>query len=136
MVMMVHEWIKIYFLFQWLLFSREKNWRKFIKNHFFLKVAYAITMHWSEGLTLELIVIHFDDHEFVSGLTFVDLSSLKKFFGLNIYLTYIMTKIYYIFCKYIWNYQCQCNALVIYPAECGYKFKLIEVKLTSSSIAI
>ena len=56
----------------------EKNGRKFTRKQFPLKVAYAITIHKSQGLTLELIVIDIGDVEFAAGLTYVVLTRVKN----------------------------------------------------------
>ena len=62
--------------------SYEKNGRKFIRKQFPLKVAYAITIHKSQGLTLELIIIDLSDFKFAAGLTYVVLSRVKRLIDL------------------------------------------------------
>ena len=62
--------------------SCEKNGRKFIRKQFPLKVAYAIAIHKSQGLTLELIVIDLGDIQFAAGLTYVVLSRVKRLIDL------------------------------------------------------
>ena len=56
----------------------EKNGRKFTRKRFPLKLAYAITIHKSQGLTLELIVIDIGDSEFAAGLTYVVLTRVRR----------------------------------------------------------
>ena len=62
--------------------SCEKNGRKCTRKQFPLKVAYAITIHKSQELTLELIVIDLGDVEFAAGLTYVVLSRVKRLIDL------------------------------------------------------
>ena len=47
-----------------------------------LKVAYAITIHKSPGLTLEYVVIDLGDYEFAAGLTYVGLSRVRRLMDL------------------------------------------------------
>lgn len=49
-----------------------------------LTLAWAITIHKSQGMTLERVTIDLGDTEFSSGLTFVALSRAKTFHGLRI----------------------------------------------------
>jgi ATP-dependent exoDNAse (exonuclease V) alpha subunit len=49
-----------------------------------LTLAWAITIHKSQGLSLERATIDLGDKEFSSGLTFVALSRVKSFTGLRI----------------------------------------------------
>ena len=56
----------------------EKNGRKFTRKQLPLKVEYAITIHKSQGLTLELIVIDIGDVEFAAGLAYVVLTRVRK----------------------------------------------------------
>ena len=60
----------------------EKNGRKFIRKQFPLKVAYAITIHKSQGLTLELILLDLGEFEFAAGFTYVVLSRVKRLIDL------------------------------------------------------
>lgn len=48
-----------------------------------LKLAWAITIHKSQGLTFEKVVIDFGDGTFASGQAYVALSRVKSFEGLN-----------------------------------------------------
>ena len=56
--------------------SCEKTGRYFTRKQFPLKLAYAITIHKSQGLTLEYVVI--DLGEFSAGLTYVGLSRVRR----------------------------------------------------------
>lgn len=47
-----------------------------------LAVAYACTIHKSQGLTLERAVVGLGDQEFATGLTFVAISRVKTLAGL------------------------------------------------------
>ena len=56
----------------------KKNGGIFTRKQFPLKVAHAITIHKSQGLTLELIVIDIGDVEFAAGLAYVVLTRVRK----------------------------------------------------------
>ena len=58
--------------------SCEKNGRYFTRKQFPLKVAYAITIHKSQGLTIEYVVIDLGDYEFAAELTYVGLSRVRR----------------------------------------------------------
>ena len=55
----------------------ENNGRRFTGKQFPSKIAYAITIRKSQGLTLEMIVIDLGDCKFVAGLTYVVLSRVE-----------------------------------------------------------
>ena len=73
--------MEIYFLSQQLHEFAKKNGRKFTRKQFSLKLAYAITIHKSQGLTLDLIVIDIGDCEFAAGIfeTYVVLTRVRRF---------------------------------------------------------
>ena len=56
----------------------NKNGRKFTRKPFPLKASFAITIHKSQGLTLELIVFDINDVEFTAGLIYVVLTRVRK----------------------------------------------------------
>ena len=62
--------------------SCEKNGRYFTRKQLSLKVAYAITIHKSQGLTIEYVVIDLGDYEFAAGLTYVGLSRVRRLMDL------------------------------------------------------
>ena len=66
------------FLVAMIIRTCEKNGRRFTRKQFPLKIAYAITIHKSQGLTLEMIVIDLGDCKFAAGLTYVVLSRVKR----------------------------------------------------------
>ena len=49
-----------------------------------LKYCWAITIHKSQGLTLEKIKVHLGKKEFSTGQTFVAISRVRKMTGLKI----------------------------------------------------
>lgn len=58
--------------------GRRTCWRK----QFPLTLAYSITVHKSQGLSLDKAVLNFEDKEFATGLQYVALSRIKLFEGL------------------------------------------------------
>ena len=50
-----------------------------------LTLAWAVTIHKSQGLSLQHVTVDLGDREFSSGLTFVALSRAKSFSGLRIF---------------------------------------------------
>ncbi|KAF8220326.1 hypothetical protein L208DRAFT_1193351, partial [Tricholoma matsutake] len=53
-----------------------------------LPLAWAVTIHKSQGLTLEDVVIDFGPKDFSSGLSFVALSWVKKLKGLAFFVPF------------------------------------------------
>ena len=49
-----------------------------------LTLAWAITIHKAQGMTIERVTIDLGHKEFASGLTFIALSRAKSFYGLRI----------------------------------------------------
>jgi ATP-dependent exoDNAse (exonuclease V) alpha subunit len=49
-----------------------------------LTLSWAITIHKSQGMTLDRVTVDLGDSEYSSGLTFVALSRAKSFFGLRV----------------------------------------------------
>jgi UvrD-like helicase C-terminal domain len=47
------------------------------RTQFPLNIAYAITIHKSQGMTLDKVVIDLDDHDFTRGLSFVAISRTR-----------------------------------------------------------
>ena len=58
--------------------SCEKCGRKILRYQFPLKLAYAITTHISQGLTIPVAKIEIGDREFATELTYVLLSGVRK----------------------------------------------------------
>ena len=49
-----------------------------------LTLAWAVTIHKSQGMTLDHVTVDLGNTEFASGLTFVALSRAKTFNGLRV----------------------------------------------------
>ena len=58
--------------------SCEKYGRKILRYQFLLKLAYAITIHRSQGLTIPLAKMEIGGREFATGLTYILLSRVRK----------------------------------------------------------
>lgn len=56
-----------------------KNGRAAGRRQFPLNLAFCITVHKSQGLTLDKAVIDLGSNEFAAGLTFVAVSRVKRF---------------------------------------------------------
>ena len=63
----VHALMVNFFLLLGIICTRKENGRRFTRKQFPSKIAYAITIHKSQGLTLEMIVIDLGDREFATG---------------------------------------------------------------------
>ena len=50
----------------------------FSRKQFPLSLAYAITIHKSQGLTLPKVILEFTQDEIISGLTYVAFSRVRK----------------------------------------------------------
>lgn len=61
------------------IFKITKSFNKMRRTQFPLLVAYAITVHKSQGLTLDKAIIDLGTSEKSLGLTYVALSRVKKF---------------------------------------------------------
>ena len=53
-----------------------------IRQHFPISVAYAITVHKAQGMTLDRCVLNITDREFTTGLWYVAISRVKSLDGL------------------------------------------------------
>ena len=58
--------------------SCEKNGRYITRKQNPLKVAYTITIHKSQELTLEYVVIDLSAYEFAAELTYVGISRVRR----------------------------------------------------------
>ena len=56
----------------------EKNGRPCSRKQYPLRLAYAISIHKSQGMTLNKAVIEFGANDFVRGLSFVALSRVRR----------------------------------------------------------
>jgi hypothetical protein len=55
----------------------EKNGRHCSRKQYPLRLAYAITIHKCQGMTLSKVVIEFGEHDFCRGLSFVAVSRAR-----------------------------------------------------------
>ena len=61
----------------------EKNYKK-SRTQFPIRNAFALTIHKSQGMTLENVIVDIGKSEFCPGLTYVGLSRIKNFENLKI----------------------------------------------------
>lgn len=62
----------------------RKGPMSFTRKQFPLQLAYAISIHRSQGLTLDKAVVHIGEKEFALGMTYVALSRVRNIQGLFI----------------------------------------------------
>ena len=56
---------------------QSKSGKQCIRSQFPLRVAYAVTIHKSQGMTLNKAVVELGEHDFTRGLTFVAISRVR-----------------------------------------------------------
>ena len=56
---------------------QSKSGKQCLRTQFPLRVAYAVTIHKSQGMTLNKAVVELGDYDFTRGLTFVAISRVR-----------------------------------------------------------
>ena len=56
---------------------QSKSGKQCLRTQFPLRVAYAVTIHKSQGMTLNKVVVELGDYDFTRGLTFVAISRVR-----------------------------------------------------------
>src|SRR5579859_4093943 len=56
---------------------QSKSGKQCLRTQFPVRVAYAVTIHKSQGMTVNKAVVELGDHDFTRGLTFVAISRVR-----------------------------------------------------------